>query len=127
MIGGTLTGGMLKFVDKLPGLGPAERKSLLGQYIPVAVAEPVTVSGQAADYYEIALVEFTERMHSALPPTRLRGYVQLSTTAVPGAQIPLVNPNGSPIMMPGGDPGDGVWTTPIPWGLSSSQRDVYTA
>jgi FtsP/CotA-like multicopper oxidase with cupredoxin domain len=107
VIGGTLTGGMLKFVDGLPGLGPAGANSNIqahgtGQYIPVAVAEPVTISGQAADYYEIALVEFTEKLHSSLPPTRLRGYVQLSTAAVPGAQIPLVNPDGSPILMPGG-------------------------
>ena len=29
VIGGTLTGGMLKFVDKLPGLGPAGRKRSL--------------------------------------------------------------------------------------------------
>ncbi len=29
-------------------------------------------------------------MHSDLPPTPLRGYVQLSTSVVPGAQVPLV-------------------------------------
>ena len=39
VIGGTLTGGMLKFVDKLPGLALAGANNL-GQYIPLAVAEP---------------------------------------------------------------------------------------
>ncbi len=35
-----------------------------------------------ADYYEIALVQYKEQMHSDLPATYLRGYVQLSTTAL---------------------------------------------
>ena len=29
-----------------------------------------------ADYYEIELGEYTEKMHCDLPPTRLRGYRQ---------------------------------------------------
>lgn len=64
-----------KFVDTLPGLGPANANNL-GQYIPVAVPDTVTYPG--SDYYEIALVEYTEQMHSDLPPTTLRGYVQLN-------------------------------------------------
>ena len=84
----------------MPLLGPAGANNIIqahgaGQYIPVAVPETRTFSGQAADYYEIALVEFTEKMHSDLPPTRLRGYVQLSTT-IPGTGIPLTNPDGTP-------------------------------
>lgn len=103
-----LSGGIRKFVDRMPGLGAANANELVtpgrpgGQYIPIAASETRTFSGQAADYYEIALVEYTEKMHTDLPPTRLRGYVQLSTTAVPGLEIPLVNPNGTPIMMPDG-------------------------
>jgi len=92
-------GGLRKFVDTLPGLTPAGVNNL-GQYIPVAVKDALSFPG--SDYYEIALVEYTEKMHSALPPTRLRGYVQLSTPAVPGGQIPLVNPDGTPVMMPDG-------------------------
>ncbi len=69
---------------RLPGLTPAGANNL-GQYIPVGVPEPCTYSGQAADCYSIALVEYTEKMHSDLPATKLRGYVQLSTAAVPGA------------------------------------------
>jgi FtsP/CotA-like multicopper oxidase with cupredoxin domain/fibronectin type 3 domain-containing protein len=68
-----------KFVDRLPGLGAAAANNL-GQYIPVAVADTTTFPGSA--YYEIALVEYTEQMHSDLGPTRLRGYVQVETPAV---------------------------------------------
>jgi hypothetical protein len=62
-----------KFVNGLPGLGSAAANNL-GQYIPVAVAD--TTSFPGSDYYEIALVEYTQQMHSDLPPTKLRGYVQ---------------------------------------------------
>jgi len=82
--------GIRKFVDKVPGLYPAGANTLLqahgdGQYIPVAVADTTTYALPAfpdSDYYEIALVEYNEKMHSDLPPTRLRGYVQLETPAV---------------------------------------------
>ena len=81
----TVTGGLPKFVDKLPGLGPSGANGVIqahgaGQYIPVGVPETCTYSGQAADCYSIALVEYSEKLSSNLPPTRLRGYVQLSTT-----------------------------------------------
>jgi len=72
---------LTKFVDGLPGLTSAGANNL-GQYIPVAVADTTTFPG--SDYYEIALVEYTEQMHSELLPTKLRGYVQLATTKVPG-------------------------------------------
>ena len=71
-----ISGGIRKFVDSLPGLGPANANSL-GQYIPVAVPDTCTYSGQVADCYEIELREFSEKMHPDLPPTRLRGYVQV--------------------------------------------------
>jgi FtsP/CotA-like multicopper oxidase with cupredoxin domain len=63
--------------------------------IPVAVADTTTYPG--SDYYEIAVVEYTQRMHSDLvKPTTLRGYVQLATNAVPGSFSLGVNlPNGS--------------------------------
>lgn len=83
-----------KFVDAVPGLGP-DGANALGQYIPVAVADTTTYPG--SDYYEIAVVEFKEQMHSDLPPTTLRGYVQLSTTVVPGAKIALTH-NDTPIL-----------------------------
>ncbi len=83
-------GGIRKFVDGLPGLGAANANNL-GQYIPVAVPDETTYPG--SDYYEIAVVQYRERMHSDLPRqgTLMRGYVQLSTGKIPGARAPLAN------------------------------------
>ncbi len=86
----TISGGIRKFVDTLPGLGAANANNL-GQYLPVAV--PDTTSFPGTDYYEIALVQYREQLHSDLPPTLLRGYVQLSTTEVPGEHVQLTNAN----------------------------------
>jgi FtsP/CotA-like multicopper oxidase with cupredoxin domain len=87
-----------KFVDGLPGLGPSAANNL-GQYLPVAVAD--TASYPGSDYYEIALVEYQEKMHSDLPKaTTLRGYVQIETSAntASSKHVPLTYPNGSPIL-----------------------------
>jgi FtsP/CotA-like multicopper oxidase with cupredoxin domain len=84
----TIVGGIRKFVDGLPGLGPAGANNL-GQYIPVAV--PDTTTYPDSDYYEIAVVQYREKMHSDLPGTLMRGYVQLSTSVVPGGLVPLAN------------------------------------
>jgi FtsP/CotA-like multicopper oxidase with cupredoxin domain len=73
----TVSGGIRKFVDSLPGLGSGAA-NLLGQYIPVAVADTTTYSG--SDYYEIELREYSEKMHSDLPATKLRGYVQVNVS-----------------------------------------------
>ncbi|MFN2116803.1 MAG: multicopper oxidase domain-containing protein [Candidatus Promineifilaceae bacterium] len=67
----SINGGMRKFVDTLPGLDAANN---LGQQIPVAVPDTTTYPG--TDYYIIELGEYTEQMHSDLPPTTLRGYRQ---------------------------------------------------
>ena len=83
-----------KFVDSLAGVGSGARtlNTALGannlqQFMPIATAG--TLAGfPNDDYYEIALVEYHERLHSDLPPvtgtwpnqaggTKLRGYVQL--------------------------------------------------
>ena len=66
-----ISGGMRKFVDTLPGLNASNN---LGQSIPVAVPDTTTYVG--SDYYVIELGEYTEQMHSDLPPTTLRGYRQ---------------------------------------------------
>ena len=83
-------GGIKKFQDGLPGIGPANKNNL-GQYIPEA--EPDTTTFKNADYYVIAVVQHRERMSSSLPAegTLLREYVQLSTDAVPGKRVPLKN------------------------------------
>ncbi|WP_133980817.1 Ig-like domain repeat protein [Kribbella voronezhensis] len=90
---GYLTPGLKKFVDTLPGLGPNAANDL-GQYIPVAVPDTTTYPG--TDYYEIAVVQYRMKFHRDLPATLLRGYVQLSTSVVPGKQIALSNANLDP-------------------------------
>ena len=98
---GAVTGGIRKFVDGLPGLCGVSAPNDLGQCIPLAVADTTTFAGTggnpAADYYEIALVEYTEQLHSDLPATRLRGYVQVETSAIPSgksAHVALFYPDG---------------------------------
>ncbi|MFB3814371.1 MAG: choice-of-anchor D domain-containing protein [Terriglobales bacterium] len=58
-------GGIRKFVDPLPNLT-------------IATPFPCTYSGLTVDCYEIELREYTQQMHSSLPPTKLRGYVQVN-------------------------------------------------
>lgn len=89
--------GLRKFIDSLPGLG-SENANNLGQYIPVAIADETTYPG--SEYYEIALVEYSEQMHSDLPATRLRGYVQIETleNASVSNHVALLYPDGSPIL-----------------------------
>lgn len=78
-----------KFVDSLPGLGapgcstaiPAgtagscNQNNLL-QYIPIAVPNTTLYPGD--EYYDMAVMQYTVKMHSDLPPTTLRGYQQVS-------------------------------------------------
>jgi FtsP/CotA-like multicopper oxidase with cupredoxin domain len=78
--------GMRKFVDGLPGLGPTAANNL-GQYIPVAqkILNPNgTEPYPGCDYYEIGLVEYSKQMHSDLPATKLRGYVDLNPASFVG-------------------------------------------
>jgi hypothetical protein len=90
---GYLTPGIKKFVDTLPGQGEANANDL-GQYIPIAVPDTTTYPG--TDYYEIAVVQYRMKFHRDLPATLLRGYVQLSTSVVPGKNIALGNANLDP-------------------------------
>lgn len=75
---GPTTAGMRKFVDTLPRFNTANN---LGQMVPVAVPDTVTYPG--SDYYEIEAGEYSEKMHSDLPPTRLRGYRQTNRPGGP--------------------------------------------
>lgn len=95
------TGGLRKFVDTLPGIPgvtPVGANNL-GNYLPLAVADKTTYPGD--DYYELGIVEYTQKMHSDLPKaTRLRGYVQLETPAntATSKHIALTYPDGTPIL-----------------------------
>lgn len=89
-----VSGGVRKFVDELsmlcdPSTGSCDGTSTLGQFMPIGVPDTTTYPG--SDYYEIALVQYREQMHSDLPETYLRGYVQLSTEVV-GLLIDEANP-----------------------------------
>ncbi len=101
-----------KFVDTLPGLGKAAANNL-GQYIPVAVPKKwIDGNGNLTndDYFEIAVVEYQEKMHSDLAkPSLLRGYVQIDplATQTGGLQreagsdgVPLTNLDGTPVRVP---------------------------
>jgi FtsP/CotA-like multicopper oxidase with cupredoxin domain len=74
-------GGVYNGLENLPGMTD------LQSGIPVAITEkwtnPLTGAKTNDDYYEIAIVEYTERLHTDLAnPTRLRGYVQIETPAI---------------------------------------------
>jgi len=64
-----------KFIDTLPGLGAAAENNL-HQYIPVGKPDTKTFPG--SDYYVIELRQYTQKMHTDLPATTLRGYVQVN-------------------------------------------------
>jgi FtsP/CotA-like multicopper oxidase with cupredoxin domain len=101
---GYATGGIRKFVDSLPGLntggttGGTTGINDLGQYLPVAIPDKTTYPG--SDYYEIAVVQFRQKLSADLPATLLRGYVQLETPVNAGSSqhIQLFNAslNGAP-------------------------------
>ena len=76
---GYATGGIRKFVDSLPGLGSGGVNDL-GQYLPIAVPDQTTYPG--SDYYEIAVVQYRQKLSKDLPATLLRGYVQLQTSVM---------------------------------------------
>jgi FtsP/CotA-like multicopper oxidase with cupredoxin domain len=90
-----------KFVDSLPvlpgsALATANAKGVTaGKSLGVAIKEdPAKTPTYAdADYYEIAVVEYRQQLHTDLPATgsTLRGYVQIWTPNLPGiaAKTPL--------------------------------------
>ena len=121
-----------KFVDNLPLIpGYVNNTALLnanaigatGRVIPLAVKEVTPAAGghstsyPDADYYEIAVVEYREQLHSDLPPvvstpatvagqgpvvtggTTLRGYVQIWTPNLPASTVKtqLFYLNGNPV------------------------------
>ena len=93
---GYVTPGIKKFIDTLPGLGEGAANNL-GEYIPVA--QPDTTTYPGTDYYEIAVVQYRHVYGSDIPATLTRGYVQLSTSVIPGKHAALtnasLNPNGT--------------------------------
>jgi FtsP/CotA-like multicopper oxidase with cupredoxin domain len=80
-----------KFVDSLPGLGAPGctlgnplgtgtcNENNLGNYIPIAVPDTTTFAD--AQYYVIGATQYTQKLHSDLPATTLRGYRQENAPA----------------------------------------------
>lgn len=99
----SVSGGIRKFIDSLPGLGPSGANNL-GNYIPIAVTDKTTYPG--CDYYEIAVVQFQQKFHTDIAPTTLRGYVQIETpaNAAQSLHYALKYPNGSAILRIDGTP-----------------------
>ena len=103
---GYLTPGMRKFVDDLPMLCSPPACPTTGKYLQTAVPEvkkytdtSVTPSRDiAADEYVIGLVQYRTSFSSDLPPTLVRGYVQLETPAneAVSQHFPLTNANVDP-------------------------------
>jgi FtsP/CotA-like multicopper oxidase with cupredoxin domain len=111
-----------KFIDPLPLVGVPQTlfDGITSKYIPAAVpvkwvkpdgTSSTVVGGYVGDdYYEIAVVEYKEKMHSDLKnATTVRGYVQIDQFATNGLTAPsgwiskavsLKYPNGSAIMVP---------------------------
>jgi FtsP/CotA-like multicopper oxidase with cupredoxin domain len=101
---------LTKFKDPLPGVKAAGAAipgfyfngAVNGRNIPVAVADTATFAGSA--YYEIALVDYTETLHSELGATKLRGYVQIEppgATATPAGSLHVLLTG---VTFPGGAP-----------------------
>ncbi len=81
-----------KFTDTLPGLGKANTSTTpsnpaiaTGAYIPVAIPDKTVYktafNSSADDYYDLTENEYTQVLHSGMPPTLLRGYAQSLGTA----------------------------------------------
>jgi FtsP/CotA-like multicopper oxidase with cupredoxin domain len=90
---GYMSPGIKKFVDALPGLCVPPACPTSGKYIPLAVAEAKTYNGVEADEYVIGLVQYHTQFSTSLPPTLVRGYVQIETAANANISqhFPLVN------------------------------------
>jgi FtsP/CotA-like multicopper oxidase with cupredoxin domain len=137
--------GIRKFFNTLAGLGPANQNDL-NNFIPVATPDTITYSG--CDYYEIGVRQFTQQMHEDLPPTTLRGYIQLNNgtdsqghnTIVPPSRPWYLGPlikttRGKPVrvkfinQLPVGDLGRlflPVDTTVLGAGVGPSGPEMYT-
>jgi FtsP/CotA-like multicopper oxidase with cupredoxin domain len=98
-----------KFVDSLPllpsasaALKAANASGITGSTsLSMAVKESAT-SYTGSDYYEIAVVEYRQQMHSNLPiaGTALRGYVQIWTPKLPATapKVALNYLDGKPVL-----------------------------
>jgi len=79
-----------KFVAPLPGLGPSG----------IPVASPTTGPYPGVDFYHFSAQQFEQQMHPDLPsPTRLWGYVDLTTNAPAYSGPLIVAQRGKPVVI----------------------------
>ena len=76
-----------KFIQLLPGLGPAG--------IPVATSVPYL----GADYYRLTAGEYTQQLHPQLSPTRLWGYADATTGVYRHLGPVIVAQRGTPVRL----------------------------
>lgn len=93
--------GMRKFIDTAPALT-------------IAVADTTTYPG--SDYYEIELRQYTQKMHSDLPPTTLRGYVQVKN----GVDVSPISYLGPVILAQRNRPARVKFTNKLPTGAGGN-------
>jgi len=88
-----------KFVTSLPGLGPSGMNEI-GQYIPLATKNTINFAGLATDTYNLAVAEFSERMHPDLPgKTHFFGYTDRSTLDQKYLAGAIVATRGTPVLL----------------------------
>ena len=96
--------GLKKFVDMLPGIPNVSSYvsgadytngvNNLGQALPLAVPDTTTFPG--SDYYVISESVYTQQLHSDLPATHLRGYMQINSGTASGCTPPPALPATTP-------------------------------
>src|SRR5664280_3598374 len=79
VVNGVVTGGGLrKFIDTLPGVGP-QNASTLGSKYYIPIANKSTSAYTGSDFYQIGVVQDSWQFHRDLPKaTTVRGYKDLS-------------------------------------------------
>jgi len=88
-----------KFVTSLPGLGPAGANEI-GQYLPLATKSTTTFAGLTTDVYNLAVAQFSEKMHRDLPnATHFWGYYDLATGDQKYLAGVIVAKRGTPVLL----------------------------
>ena len=88
-----------KFVTSLPGLGPSA-KNEIGQYIPLATKHSIKFAGKTTDVYNLAVTQFSQRVHPDLPGrTNFFGYTDLFTFDRKYLAGAIVARRGTPVLL----------------------------
>lgn len=118
---GYLKLGIKKFQDQLPmfcdpatpvAQGGCDSANPDAKYVPLGVPQPVTYGADHADQYVIGLVQYRTKFNTDLPPTLVRGYVQIETPAnaaisahypltnelMDGTKVPVKDANGNQVL-----------------------------